>query len=332
VTAPGVEPSDGGPRFDVRLRGLLALIVKANALQYPAATYSPSGAWDTDALQELLGSWTAARLLGRGYLARHLTAAAGDERHLRRLLERDFRYHLVEQVADRRRIRLARDIRRALESGPFTRIGTGRAQDDRYHRHGCTAQRRIDLSALRRAAVGHRPPSDLAGCVAAVLDAAGTTVEFATIVDVVAWTRGLPSPGANGTEWLVADGLGTRARRRGARADDVDVTAAAAMAQLADQEAQDAASSVLARLDERLVATVDTVRRADANVTQAAAELGIAPSTVYRRLRQILSMLADALGDPDAVRHTAHIAVDAEAVTAGWSALAHLIAREAGNT
>lgn len=79
-----------------QLMALLERIVRATAPAYPAAEYSDSGTWDSEALADALQEWVEVRLLKRGDLSKLLTRATSMPA-LRGALTRSFKQFLTNR-------------------------------------------------------------------------------------------------------------------------------------------------------------------------------------------------------------------------------------------
>lgn len=296
--------------------GLLERLVRATAVQYPPRYYASSGEWSRESLEDVLGSWIESRLLGRGALDQAF-ATVTDERHLKRWLTTSLRWHLAEVQADQEARRLARRTLTALRADArFVIVGRARTAGD--SRWSLSDTRGSDACVnereLRRVAASLPQALALSERLARILSAAATPVPARVLVAAIVYATGLPDP----TDTIAFEDD---------RVDDPEAmgTAEAAL-ELVDQAIlHEAATSVLARLEDRHVETIRALAAHDHRVAAAADILGVAETTVRTRMRQVVMLLAHALSEPDPARHTVEAAASVDRVQTAYSCLVEMI-------
>jgi hypothetical protein len=93
------------------LHELLGKVVWSTVRQYPPSEYSPYGAWDQPACEDVLNDWITERLWGRGDLQKLLSSSATIQ-HLRAALTTSLRQHLT----NRRRRSIAANLFKRIQA------------------------------------------------------------------------------------------------------------------------------------------------------------------------------------------------------------------------
>lgn len=117
-----------GDLFDV----LVEIVRKFVRLRLLPPSYAPYGAWNDDAVDEILQSWMTERLLGRGNLQRLLDEASSVA-SFRSMAERSLRQHLIGKKARSQASNTFHSAARLLESdGEFAAFRTAGQRHHTY--------------------------------------------------------------------------------------------------------------------------------------------------------------------------------------------------------
>src|SRR5437870_836369 len=103
---------------------LLGKIVWSTVRQYPPSEYSPYGAWDQSACEDVLNDWITERLWGRGDL-QNLLSSSATRQHLRAALTTSLRQHLTNKRRRSIAANLFKRVQTMLRKEPtFRRVGS----------------------------------------------------------------------------------------------------------------------------------------------------------------------------------------------------------------
>lgn len=283
---------------------LLGRVTKAVATRLPARPYAGSGAWTEAELEDVLSEWVTTRLLGRGDYERMLLAAK-NMRDLRGGLQRSLYQHLINKRAKGRAVAHARRVIATLRErfGQVPALGTPQGWTLPGGSEEIVAGRPSELMP----AVAPYDGSNPGPAIERLLTRARGAVDQETIIDVLRRCAGLPEH--------EEPELGESPAWETVSSDPPD-------ARLSTAEIQDAASAVLARLAPEQIATLQAFH-AEPSVPSVAKSLGTAESTIRRRLRAVVALLADAVDAPGI--SSGHSFADVDVVDDVWAAYDVLI-------
>lgn len=269
---------------------LLADITRDVTATKPAPAYAPSGEWSADELEDTRSEWIATRLLGRGDYERLLAGATTIGR-LRSALRQSLDWHLINAHARGDAANHARRVRRVLrERFDRVELGGGPGWTLPGGSRSAVPTRLSDLSPVVGLYDRHGDPSP---AIERILERAGGAVPEALVIDVLRRRAGLPAH--SGVDLLDPQELVLPTAEEGDT--------------LAPWELRKAALAVLDRLDSKQTITMCAFHRSQ-NVPRAAAALGVAETTVHRRLRAVVSMIVEAVDGTAASRSRAHVSAD----------------------